>query len=392
SDPAATTVSTNIDHLSLESNGNDATVTTNYSPKKPFAPHAFVLVERVKSSVRNILDDSIKLQDSEHLFILYDELVLLNQIITAAYSDMFSSRKLIELMNFTKFSTDQILTKLNELKANDCVVLIQSQQFRFNDYHIRLELFKRKIKIIEHVHLDIIKLDEYENYVESLVFSPVKYHDLAYGLKSIVDQCQHIQVVCMDGSECYYEGGMNECKLNIGDYEGMSDVGGTYPIGEVFTEAKDLLKMNGNLTIWSYPSLENTVEVPPQPIKLTIKNGQLEFNPTNNEPQNCTETFNKLLTLIKDGEGDICVRKFGLGLNEGMGKHAIVQDIFAFERQHGMHISLGKKHNVSKAATIKKKETQFHINVFVDVKTITVDDTIIFDNGKYLLENLCEKK
>jgi len=24
---------------------------------------------------------------------------------------------------------------------------------------------------------------------------------------------------------------MNECKLNIGDYEGMSGVGGTYPIG-----------------------------------------------------------------------------------------------------------------------------------------------------------------
>ena len=157
---------------------------------------------------------------------------------------------------------------------------------------------------------------------------------------------------------------------------------------EVFSESRDLSKVNGQMSIWAYPSLSKTLEVPPEPIVLTIKNGLLQFDPENGiYPKNSTETFNQLLTLIRDGEGEICVREFGLGLNEGMGKNALVADIFAFERQHGMHISLGKKHNVYKTGTIKAKQTRFHIDVFVDVKTITVldDNTRLFDDGQYLI-------
>jgi hypothetical protein len=63
-----------------------------------------------------------------------------------------------------------------------------------------------------------------------------------------------------------------------------------------------------------------------------------------------------------------------------MGKSALVTDIFAFERQHGMHISLGKKHNVYKIGAIKAKQTRFHI----DVKTITIldDNTELYGDGK----------
>ncbi|CAF1605988.1 unnamed protein product [Didymodactylos carnosus] len=101
---------------------------------------------------------------------------------------------------------------------------------------------------------------------------------------------------------------------------------------EVFTQVKDLLKINGNRSIWSYPSREKTLEISSE----SVKNGQLEFDPVNNESKNSTERFKQLLTLIKDGEDDISIREFALGLNEGMGKHAIVQDIFAFERQDGI--------------------------------------------------------
>ncbi len=70
-----------------------------------------------------------------------------------------------------------------------------------------------------------------------------------------------------------------------------------------------------------------------------------------------------------------------------MGKSALVADIFAFERQHGMHISLGKKHNVYKTGAIKAKHTRFHIDVFINVKNITIldDDTQLFGDGKYLI-------
>jgi hypothetical protein len=70
-----------------------------------------------------------------------------------------------------------------------------------------------------------------------------------------------------------------------------------------------------------------------------------------------------------------------------MDKSALVVDIFAYERQHGMHISLGKKHNVYKTGTIKAKQTRFHIDVFIDVKNITIldDNAHLFCDGKYLV-------
>jgi len=71
--------------------------------------------------------------------------------------------------------------------------------------------------------------------------------------------------------------------LNIGDY---ADVGGTYP------------------------SLSKTLEILPESIVLRIKYGVY--------PNSSNETFNQLLTLIPDGEGEICIREFGLGLNEGI--------------------------------------------------------------------------
>jgi hypothetical protein len=100
----------------------------------------------------------------------------------------------IEFTNFNHHTAGDIFAHLATLKAHDCVILVQSQQFRLNEYRLRLELFKRNIKTIEHVHLNIVKSEEYLNYVESLAFSPVNYRDLALRIKDKVDKCQHILV------------------------------------------------------------------------------------------------------------------------------------------------------------------------------------------------------
>jgi hypothetical protein len=169
-------------------------ITLTYTPTKPLSDGAKDLINRAKEYVRNILYDSLHIQPSERLYILYDEDVELTQIITAAYADMVNEHSNIEFTNFNHHTADDILDHLTTLKANDCVILIQSQQFRLNEYRLRLELFKRNIKTIEHVHLNIIKNDEYKNYVESLAFSPVNYRDLALRIKDKLDKCQHVLV------------------------------------------------------------------------------------------------------------------------------------------------------------------------------------------------------
>ncbi len=59
-----------------------------------------------------------------------------------------------------------------------------------------------------------------------------------------------------------------------------------------------------------------------------------------------------------------------------MGKNRPLNDVTAFERQWGLHVSLGKKHNVFKKASIPKN-MRFHIDMFVDVKEISVDEEIV---------------
>lgn len=169
-------------------------VTPTYTPTVPLTDEALQLVDRAKNYVRSILHDSLHLEASERLYVLYDEDVELTTIIASAYAAMTDEHEKLEFTHFHHHTPDAILEHLATLKANDCVVLIQSQQFRLNEYRLRLELFKRNIKTIEHVHLNIVNSDEYKNYVESLAFSTVKYRPLALRLKEKVDKCQHILV------------------------------------------------------------------------------------------------------------------------------------------------------------------------------------------------------
>lgn len=98
-----------------------------------------------------------------------------------------------------------------------------------------------------------------------------------------------------------------------------------------------------------------------------------------------------------------------------MSKNKPVNDMTAFERQAGLHLSLGKKHNVFKKPGmkaylhqwgrlgfmpctttytlvfsvyirlgIKSSSAKFHIDMFVDVQKITMDDGIMFENGKFV--------
>ena len=42
------------------------------------------------------------------------------------------------------------------------------------------------------------------------------------------------------GEQLVFASPFESAKLNIGDYSGMNNIGGQFPLGEVFTEAQDL--------------------------------------------------------------------------------------------------------------------------------------------------------
>jgi hypothetical protein len=69
-----------------------------------------------------------------------------------------------------------------------------------------------------------------------------------------------------------------------------------------------------------------------------------------------------------------------------MGRYKPVMDVTAFERQVGMHVSMGKKHTVYGKEGLSKRKTRFHIDLFVDLESITCDGTPVWEGDKFVLE------
>lgn len=80
------------------------------------------------------------------------------------------------MKNFDDYSTEELKKAVNEewIHPNDCVVLVQSQPFRIDEYRIRIGLFDKGLSTIEHVHLGIYPEDQFSQYVDSLGFSAEK--------------------------------------------------------------------------------------------------------------------------------------------------------------------------------------------------------------------------
>lgn len=320
----------------------------------------------------DIIRDAICLQPSEKALVIFDSEAPLAQIILEGYHEALPEGQFVD---FNAVTPEQIMAEINACKPGDLVVLLQSTNFRLNEFRFRIELFARGLKTIEHVHLKRIHEDEFERYIQSLAYDKQMYRPLGQALKNILEASHEVLVNCA-GTQLVYPGGMEEVKLNVGDYSNMKNIGGTYPIGEVFTEAKELAKVHGEAMIFGYADENHLVKIV-EPFKVVIEEGKLTSS-------DAPEEFQKILDLIREDE-EVHVREFGLGLNPAMGKHAIVADITAYERQRGLHISLGAKHAIYAKPGLNRKHGRYHVDVFVDIETISVDGKNIYENGDFVV-------
>ncbi len=270
---------------------------------------------------------------------------------------------------------EEIRARFKAMPANGLVILVQTTNFRLNEFRFRLEIFACNLKTIEHIHLNRMSEDQWPIYIDSLAYDPSYYRPLGRALKARLDRSQNIVVEC--GKHVLtYTGGMEEAKLNIGDYKDMKNVGGTFPIGEVFTEPKELANTNGEFLIYGFADMEHRVQIQ-EPFLAIVKDGILEC------PE-APQIFQDTLTMIREQER-VLGREFGLGLNPAMHHHRVVNDITAYERMKGMHMSLGEKHGVYKKPGLEAGKTRYHVDVFIAVDRIRVDDEVVYENGEYIV-------
>lgn len=341
------------------------------------------MVSEASKHVKSILANSMKMEEGQRVYIIYDTDYRLTELVAQAYANaLYDTRETTpyDFQYFDKTNQDVVKQYVGKMKPKDLVVMIQSASFRLDDYRYRIFLFRAGIKNIEHVHLSDTGVGNEEAYLKSLYLVPDDTtKSLAHGLKARIDRAQHITVKCRGGTRLEYTGAMEPTLLNIGDYTGMKNVGGTFPIGEVFSESKDLATVNGELMVWGFPTMVKRLGIASEPFKLTIVNG-IVTEVADNAPDEFRKTFAMLQT-----EGEVPVREFGLGLNTAMGRWTPVSEVTAFERQCGLHLSLGKKHTVYKKPGLSTKAGRFHIDVFADLETIEMDDQVVFANDRFVV-------
>jgi hypothetical protein len=280
------------------------------------------------------------------------------------------------VMNFDTVQPSDILAAFATLAPHDLVVLIQASSFRLEAYRIRIELFKRELKVIEHVHLSRMIGEQARYYIEALAYDPAYYRGVGLALKERIDRAGSARLDS-GGEQLLFGGPLEQAKLNIGDYTGMKNVGGQFPIGEVFTEAQDLEAVNGRVRIFVFGDTAFMVNCPLKPITLVIARGRVT------EVIDTTPEFEAVLALIRAAEGEIWLRELGFGMNRALSPTQMVDDIGTFERMCGIHLSLGAKHGVYQKPQFKRKDARFHVDVFAVTEGVYLDDEQVYRDGAW---------
>jgi len=330
-------------------------------------------VDTARNNVRAILSEAIEHGPQDAVVVVSDSQCELAVALTEAYRRCLPDGQFID---FDDVPSEDVRAAFDPLKPGSLVVLIQSTSFRLAAFRIRLELFKRSIKVIEHPHLARITGAERLVYIDALAYDRSYYRGVGAELKARIDRAR-VGVVDSGGEQLVFRAGFEPARLNVGDYTGMVNVGGQYPIGEVFTESTDLEAVNGRVRIALFGDLAFTVNRPEHPITLVVEEGRVV------DTEHATPEFERVLASIRADEGEVWMRELGFGMNRAFSFERTVSDVGAFERMCGVHLSLGAKHAIYNKPNIRKKAARQHVDVFVLTDSVTLDDEVIYRDGAW---------
>lgn len=330
-------------------------------------------IDTAEKHLRDIL--TLAIEHKQAALVVSDDLSDLAILLTQAYRRCLPDATFID---FNSTTPGAIREHFERLMPGDLVVLIQSTSFRLDAFRLRVELFKRSFKVIEHPHLSRMPGAEALLYIDSLAYDPAYFRRVGNALKKRFDNAK-VGIIDSGGEQLIYSSGFEPAKLNVGDYSQMHNVGGQYPIGEVFTESKDLEALNGRVRISIFGDTTFTVNKPEKPITLVVNNGRVT------DVIDSTAEFDLVLARIRADEGQIWVRELGLGLNLTFTQDRTVSDIGTFERMCGVHLSLGEKHGSYNKPQIRKAAAKYHVDVFAATEAVLLDDEVIYREGRWLV-------
>lgn len=327
-------------------------------------------------NLRDTLSIAMEHTEERAVLVIADDRTELSRLLMHAYAECLPKAHFVLLDDADLVSVAAVKRALVDLRELDLVVLIQSAAFRIPEVRLRVELFRRGIKVIEHSHLGRIADVEMEHYVAALAYDSAYYRGVGHALKSRMDVARTARIES-DGEILYVDSALEAAKLNIGQFDGLKNVGGLFPIGEVFTEARELESVHGRVKLYGFTDTSFGLNVPPEPITLEVERGRVVA------AHHSTGEFDRVLAMIREDEGDVRVRELGFGLNRAFSRDRRVSDVGAYERVCGVHLSLGSRHGVYKKPEINHRTVHFHVDSFVVTERVLLDDEVVYSDGAW---------
>ncbi len=341
------------------------------------------LLEKLSNNAYDILKKHYHISNSARVLIIYDEETQLAINLKDAFSNACSKNSnSFDIISYYKTTPEEIFEDVQwNSREGDVVVLIQSSSFRASKFRLRNDLCAKGLKVVEFGHLQKIKEDEYETYVNSLYCDDEHNFKLVDKLMNDIKNLNSVTIISENGSEIKYNGKLDNPISNDGRYEGQTNYGSRYPIGEVISEGLDLYTLSGEMEVYAYPSIDTQETVFVEPFTIKVENGLVV---SHNGPKD----FDDIIELVKTEhpENHVYVREIGLGLNRGIPRFSRLGDPIAYERQEGLHFSIGMKHGIYQKKLWpkygKKFNQRFHIDVYVNVKEIYFDSQLVYEYPK----------
>ncbi len=338
---------------------------------KPLSEDAVTIAAK---HLQDILTKAIQYTTKHTAVVVYDTQCPLAVTLTEAYRRCLPNATFIDFYTTTP---DDVMASFKPLVAEDLVVLIQSTSFRLNAFRLRVELFAQSLKVLEHPHLSRMPGIEGDYYIESLAYDADYFRGVGKALKNKIDHASRA-ALDSDGAILEFSSKLESAKLNVGDYTGMKNVGGQFPIGEVFTEAQDLETVHGRVRIFAFGDTTYSVNKVKTPITLIVEKGRIV------DVIDSTPEFDLVLDNIRADEGEVWLRELGFGMNRAFTQDKIVTDIGTYERMCGIHLSIGAKHGVYKKANLRRADTWHHVDIFPVTRFVYLDDEIVYQNGAWM--------
>ncbi len=311
------------------------------------------------------------------ILLVYDTKSPLAKMLSEGYQEVIKNFK-HQSINFQEHTEEEILTEFERLPPRSLIILVQSLSFRMTKHRLRADLFRQGHQVIEHARLSYNTEEEIGNYINSLQYDTPFYVAMSDKIERLLASRVPIVYESGEGLVLRVDSAYEKCIKNTGDFTHQASGSSGFPIGEVFTEAKELDKINGSILVFATPTMDHKT-LWAEPFVVTIKDGCLVSH--HGPPE-----FEEILIKIRSEEegGRVQIREIGFGLNRALGFDHRISEPTSFERFAGVHFSLGLKHAMYRKKVNKKILQKYHIDIFCKVDRITIAETKIFENGNYI--------